>query len=165
MVILTPTTQESAASFKAVRLRALQDTPLAFGSTHAKESQLSDADWEERAAQWNGERATAYLAWDGNDACGIVACFLDRDDATKAHLVSMWVAPTHRGRGVGQLLVNKVSDWSRSQRAKTLQLMVTSNNDVAIRFYERLGFTKTGRTEPYPHDATLVEFEMLRSIG
>jgi len=31
-----------------------------------------------------------------------------------------------------------------------LQLMVTSNNEPANRFYQRLGFTETGRTEPYP---------------
>ena len=165
MIILKPITPQFTASFRAVRLRALQDTPLAFGSTHAQESQLSEADWEERAARWNGTRAMGYLAWDGDDACGIAACFLEGDDATKAHLVSMWVAPTHRRRGVGRLLVNKVSDWARARHARTLRLMVTSNNEGAIRFYERLGFTKTGRTEPYPNDATLVEFEMLRSIG
>ena len=42
--------------------------------------------------------------------------------------------------------------------------MVTSNNDAAMRFYESLGFVRTGRTEPYPNDAALVEFEMMRSI-
>jgi len=42
--------------------------------------------------------------------------------------------------------------------------MVTSNNEPAIRFYERLGFTKTGRTEPYPNDASFFEVEMSRTI-
>lgn len=85
----------------------------------------------------------------GNDPCGVAAGFLDRDDATKAHLVSMWVAPTHRRRGVGRLLVNGIMDWARSVNAVTLRLTVTSCNDEAIRFYERMGFRKTGRTEPY----------------
>jgi ribosomal protein S18 acetylase RimI-like enzyme len=43
--------------------------------------------------------------------------------------------------------------------------MVTCNNDGAIGFYERLGFKKTGRTEPYPNDDTLMEFEMMLFIG
>jgi len=43
-------------------------------------------------------------------------------------------------------------------------LMVTSNNDTAIRFYERLAFTKTGRAEPYPNDASVFEVEMSQPI-
>jgi hypothetical protein len=38
-------TPENALVFKTVRLRALQESPTAFGSTYAKESQFSDADW------------------------------------------------------------------------------------------------------------------------
>lgn len=152
-------------SFRAVRLRALRDTPSAFGSTYAREQQLSDAEWLKRVAQWNGDRSVAYLAWDGDAPCGIVAGFLEADEPAMAHLVSMWVAPTHRRSGVGRLLVNAVIDWARSKRATTLRLMVTSNNDVARRFYERLGFTPTGRTEPYSNDAALFEFEMIRPIA
>ena len=155
---------QNAMIFKDVRLRALRDTPNAFGSTYAKESQLSDADWIKRAAQWNSERSAAFVAMDGDTACGIVGSFLDQDDATRAHLVSMWTAPTHRRPGVGRLLVNAVLGWARLGRARTLQLMVTSNNEAAILFYQGLGFTRTGRTEPYPNDPTLIEYEMLRPI-
>jgi ribosomal protein S18 acetylase RimI-like enzyme len=165
MIILKPIPPADVTSFKTVRLRALQDTPLAFGSTYAKESQLTDADWQKRVNQWNSERASAaFLAWDGPNPCGIAAGFLDNDDPTKAHLVSMWVAPTHRRRGVGQLLVNRIIDWARSRNVHTLSLMVTSTNNPAIRFYEQLGFTKTGRTEPYPNDPSVVEYEMIRSV-
>ena len=62
----------------------------------------------------------------------------------------MWTAPKHRKLGIGRLLVNEVLNWARGRNARELQLMVTSNNEPAIRFYQRLGFTETGRTEPYP---------------
>ena len=101
---------------------------------------------------------------DGDTACGIAGSFLDQDDATRAHLVSMWTAPTHRRRGIGHLLVNEVLEWARLRRARTLQLMVTSNNEPAILFYQHLGFTLTGRTEPYPNDPALIEYEMSRPI-
>jgi ribosomal protein S18 acetylase RimI-like enzyme len=42
--------------------------------------------------------------------------------------------------------------------------MVTSVNDSAIRFYERLGFARTGRSEPYPNDPSITEYEMSRAI-
>jgi len=54
--------------------------------------------------------------------------------------------------------------WARSRNARVLLLMVVSNNEAAIRFYERLGFTRTGRTQPYPNDPTLIEYEMSRDI-
>src|SRR5690348_9050897 len=117
MVIIKPISSETVASFRAVRLAALQDTPSAFGSTYANESRLSDAEWEQRVLQWNGDRSICYLAWNGDEPCGIAAGFLDRDDATKAYLVSMWVASSHRRQGVGRLLVKGIIDWARGQRA------------------------------------------------
>jgi GNAT superfamily N-acetyltransferase len=48
--------------------------------------------------------------------------------------------------GIGRKLVEAIFDWARAQRARTAQLIVTSNNDVAIEFYNRLGFTLTGNS-------------------
>jgi ribosomal protein S18 acetylase RimI-like enzyme len=165
MAIIKSITSASWVSLKEVRLRALADTPLAFGSTFEQESQLTDADWQERAAKWTSERSASYLAWDGNHACGIAAGFLDLDNPATAHLISMWVAPTHRRQAVGRLLVNGVIDWARLRQVVALKLMVTSSNDDALRFYQNMGFVKTGRLEPYPNDAALVEFEMSRVVS
>jgi ribosomal protein S18 acetylase RimI-like enzyme len=164
MIALEPITLQNALIFKAVRLRALQDTPYAFGSTFAQESQLTDADWIKRAVNMNGERGAGFLAMDGETACGIAGSFLDQKDAARAQLVSMWTAPTHRQRGIGRLLVNEILDWVHLRGVRTLQLMVTSNNEPAILFYERMGFTRTGRTEPYPNDPAVIEYEMSRPI-
>ena len=84
--------------------------------------------------------------------------------AARARLISMWTAPTHRQRGIGRLLVNDDLNCARGRNARILQLMVTSNNEPAIRFYQRLGFTRTGRTEPYPNDPAEIEYEMSRPI-
>jgi len=43
-------------------------------------------------------------------------------------------------------------------------LSVVSTNEAAISFYLRLGFTMTGKTEPYPNDPALIEYEMALSI-
>ena len=164
MIAIEPITPQTALVFKAARLRALQDVPSAFGSTYGKESQLTDADWISRATRWNGERSILYLAMDDGIACGIAGTHLDRDDATRAHLISMWTAPAYRQRGVGRMLVDEVVKWAHLRGARTLLLMVTSQNDPARLFYQRLGFTLTGRTEPYPNDLALIELEMSRPI-
>jgi ribosomal protein S18 acetylase RimI-like enzyme len=164
LVTIEPITTLNTSLFKAVRLRALQDSPHAFGSTYAKESQLSDAEWILRAERWSGESGIGFLAMDHGAPCGIAGSFLDQDDPTHAHLISMWTAPTHRQRGIGRLLVNAVLNWARSRNARALRLMVTGNNEPAMRFYQRLGFTRTGRTEPYPNDPAVIEYEMSRPI-
>jgi ribosomal protein S18 acetylase RimI-like enzyme len=158
-------TPSYVAVFKAVRLGALRDAPQAFGSTYARESQFDDSDWLARLDRMNSDRGVGFLAFDDETACGIVAAFLDENDPTRAHLVSMWTAPAHRQQGVGRLLVNQVFDWAQSRNARVVVLMVTSNNLPAIRFYERMGFMKTGRTEPYPNDPAILEFEMSRPVA
>jgi len=164
LIVIEPITLLNTFLFKDVRLRALQDAPHAFGSTYAKESQFTELEWIKRVERWNGESGVGFLALDQGTACGVAGSFLDQNDATRARLLSMWTAPTHRQQGIGRLLVNDVLNWSRGRNARTLLLMVTSNNEPAIRFYQRLGFTRTGRTEPYPNDPAVIEYEMSRPI-
>ena len=160
MTVLHRITPERASHYKAVRLRALLDTPNAFGSTYARESQFTEEEWGKRAANLDGERAVGYLAFDGDQYCGIVGCFLHEGDPLTADLVSMWVAPGYRRLGVGRLLIDAVQSWAADRGVKTLLLMVTSCNQEGMEFYRRLGFSMTGRTEPYPNDSALIEYEM-----
>jgi ribosomal protein S18 acetylase RimI-like enzyme len=101
---------------------------------------------------------------DGNAPCGLVGSFLDESDRTQARLVSMWTAPTHRMLGVGALLIRAAENWARGAGANTMSLMVTSNNQSAQLFYERLGFTFTGVREPWPNDPAVFEHEISRRI-
>ena len=165
MIVLEPITEASVALFKAVRLRALQDSPGAFGSNYAWESQLEDAEWMKRIGRWSGSTGVGYLAMDQGTPCGIAGCLLYEGDPTLAQLISMWIAPTHRQIGVGRLLVEQVILWARSRGALRLQLHVTGRNEPAIKFYKRLGFAFTGNTIPYPNDPTEIEREMELAIA
>jgi ribosomal protein S18 acetylase RimI-like enzyme len=164
MVFIEPITLENLPAFRETRLRALQDTPGAFGSTYARESQMTDEEWRNRAQRWNGEKGIGLLAFDDGIACGIAGCFLDSNDPSHAQLISMWAAPSHRRRGVGRMLVDSVTAWARSRGVIVLHLFVVANNHDAIQFYERLGFARTGRSEPYPNDPALTEYDMARSV-
>ena len=150
--------------YRETRLRALQDTPSAFGSTYAREVAFTDSEWQQRTANLASGRAIGYLALDGNIPCGIVAAFPSPEDPDNIGIVSMWVAPTHRRHGVGTLLINGIKEWAASRNARELRLMVTSNNQSAMDFYLRIGFHPTGHTEPYPNDSTLIEYQMSRSL-
>lgn len=161
MIAIERVTPATAFVFKAVRLKALQDSPLAFGSTYARESQFDDSEWIWRAS---GERSVLWLAMDEGVPCGMAGALLSQNDSMQARLISMWVAPTHRQRGVGRELVEEARAWVRARGIRTLDLMVTSSNKAAIAFYERLGFSLTGRIEPYPNDPALAQYEMTRPV-
>lgn len=163
-VRLEPITEANALAFKSVRLAALQDSPTAFESVYANELLIPDEKWIERACNWGGSKSRAFLANNAGCYCGIAAGTVDPKDTSQAYLLSMWVAPAHRQRGVGRLLVNAVLDWASTTTATKIILDVTTNNHGAVTFYESLGFVKTGKTKPYPHDLTLSEFEMIRVL-
>ncbi|MGH7853000.1 MAG: GNAT family N-acetyltransferase, partial [Candidatus Binatia bacterium] len=97
-------------------------------------------------------------------ACGIAGAFLDHGDVTRAHLISMWVAPAHRRLGIASSLVKAITGWAHMHRVGTLRLLVTSSNTPAIKLYERLGFKMTGWTAPHPNDPSLSDCEMSRVI-
>ena len=69
MIVIEPITLLNTFLFKAVRLRALQDAPHAFGSTYAKEFQLTDSDWIKRVERWNGESGAGFLAIATPECC------------------------------------------------------------------------------------------------
>jgi ribosomal protein S18 acetylase RimI-like enzyme len=161
---LIPITPQLTALYKQVRLRALEDTPTAFGSTYTRESQLTDEDWRQRSLSLDGTHKIGFIALEENEPCGLVACFRDAADPTQAKVISMWVAPSHRGTGLAWSLLDAVHQWAASLGVTTLRLMVTSRNLRAIAFYQRYGFAPTGRTNPYPNDPTLHEIEMTRPL-
>ena len=164
MIVVTPITLTNLPTFKETRLRALQDAPSAFGSTYTRESQLKDEEWKTRVTRWDGEAGVGFLAFDEAIACGIAGSYLTPNDPSRAHLISIWTAPSHRQRGIGRMLVDEVAAWARRRGAAALHLLVTSTNADATLFYQHLGFVRTGRTKPYPNDPALVEYEMARSL-
>jgi Zn-dependent alcohol dehydrogenase len=65
-----------------------------------KRSHNLPTEWQARVESMNGHRGIGFLAMDCEKACGIVGSFLDQEDPTRAHLISMWTAPSHRQQGI-----------------------------------------------------------------
>lgn len=164
MMVTERITTENALVFKDVRLRALKESPTAFSSTYAKESEIPDEEWTKRSGRWSSDGAVGLLAYDGDSVCGMVFCFTDQERRERGHIVSMWVDPEFRRVGVGRLLIDSIAAWAKGRGMRELKLMVTSVNHAAIAFYERMGFRMSGKTEPYPNDAAITQFEMLRAL-
>jgi len=162
--MIRPTAESDWEILREVRLRALSDTPLAFGSTYAKESAFTDQQWRQRASQRSGTgSAVTFLAFDTEHVCcGIVGCFTSEDEPDCRSIVSMWVAPSVRRQGVGRQLLQKAEDWAIGQGASKLVLDVTEGNTPAIECYRRFGFEFTGQSSPYENDPKLRELWMVK---
>jgi ribosomal protein S18 acetylase RimI-like enzyme len=143
-----------AELLRDVRLRALQDAPMAFGSTYAREVAFEDAEWERRAtANAAGERSVAFVV---EPRDGLVVAAIDQSDPELAHLYAMWVAPEARGTGAGRALVDAVVAWAIERGARRLETSVAEGNPAAMRLYVAAGFADTGRREPLGHSDGVV---------
>ncbi|HEX5901075.1 MAG TPA: GNAT family N-acetyltransferase [Solirubrobacteraceae bacterium] len=155
-----------AALLRDVRLAALRDAPMAFGSTLAREEAFAPDVWEKRAAA--GAAGIEQVVLVAEPEAGLAMGRLD-DDPTAAGLYSMWVAPHARGEGVARALVEAVIAWATERGARTLTTSVAEGNAGAARLYTSTGFADTGRREPLGHsDGVVAVFERPlgdRSVG
>jgi ribosomal protein S18 acetylase RimI-like enzyme len=143
-----------AELLRDVRLRALRDAPMAFGSTLAREEGYAPEKWERWAAESaTGERQAIFIA---EPAAGMASGVIDAEDAALAHLYAMWVAPDARGTGAGKALVDAVVAWATDRGAERLTTSVTDGNAAAAALYYGAGFCDTGRREPLGHSEAVV---------
>ena len=63
-----------------------------------------------------------------------------------ADLLDLAVLPAARGKGLGTLLLQAVKSWAKAYGADYLELGALSNNQEAIRLYEREGFRECLKT-------------------
>jgi GNAT superfamily N-acetyltransferase len=157
---------DEGAVLRSVRLRALADAPLAFGSIHARELAYPESTW----AAWAADSAAGpgqalFLAVGGDEAAvGLASGVIRPEHAEVAHLYAMWVAPEARAAGTGAALVDAVARWAAAHGARVLRTSVTVGNAGAARLYERTGFRPTGEREPLGHsdgEVAMLERELM----
>ena len=147
--------------FRAVRLAGLQDSPNAFGESFEI---AQESDWHARTVSGStlSDRAV-YVALSGDRAVGMV--FVKAATApAPAFLGGMWVAPLFRRHGVGRSLIEQALEFLRAARQVKVSLWVTSSHDDVARFYEGLGFSRTGETSSLRDGSDLEIFELTRTL-
>jgi GNAT superfamily N-acetyltransferase len=134
---------EGWREIRDVRLRSLADAPEAFTSTFAREDAYDEEKWRALAVtgQW-------FVADDG-ELVGVAVGIDSRPgDPRRRELVGMWVAASHRRRGVSRQLVERLKEWAASEGADTLTLGVREDNEEALAAYVRMGLRPSGETMP-----------------
>ena len=158
MALVRATTIHDWQALREIRLQALRDAPDAFSSTHAREAILGEDEWHRRAT-----RDGSFLAF-LPEVCpaGLGGGYLAAPDTVE--LISMFVRPQARGRGVGEAIIDAVVGWAIRKDASTVHLWVTETNKAARKLYERCGFTVTAERQPLPSNPALGEIGMQRPV-
>lgn len=149
-------------SFRSIRLRALADSPLAFASTLEETEARPTEYWQDRVrSAAAGHESVLFVAVDSDAWIGLVGGVIYEDGGVQVpYLISMWVDPAHRGRGIGRALVEKVIEWAGERGLDDLVLEVEATNRPAISLYTRCGFRPTGEARPHPTYTGLQEVMM-----
>lgn len=161
MIELRALTPEDWPLFRELRLAALAEAPYAFGSTLA--AWQGEGDREERWRSRLGIPGALDLVAlvDGEPAA--MATGVPEDG--HAELISMWVGPKARGRGVGARLIAEIEGWAARRGFATLRLAVMPHNTHAIALYERVGFTDTGEPGDLLPDGVTRELVLTKPLS
>ena len=147
-----PAGPDDWATYRDIRLAALADAPMAFGSTLAREQDYTETRWRELMT--TSQVFIGYV----DDKPLAVAAGLPRVDGD-AELVAVWAHPSARGTGLAAAVVGAVMTWAHTY--PRLWAWVASTNPAAERLYLRLGFERNGITQANPHDPDHVDHRLV----
>lgn len=119
---------------------AQYDDTLDFGWTRSEEGVAFFTD------RVNGTEGVAFVAEHDDHVVGylcgaITETYSYRRIRQIAELECMFVQPSCRGKGAGSGLVNAFLDWVREQDIHDVRIEASADNETAIAFYKRMGFT------------------------
>lgn len=152
------------AAYKAMRLHALRTEEGLFFSAYEAEQGLTDDEWRERTQNPNRQM---FGVFDGERLIGITGVQTARGDASgaSAMLISSYLLPEYRGRGITRLMYDARLAWIRAQgRYTRVEVSHRRSNEPSMRAIRRAGFVPTTAAAMTWPDGTVedeVQYELL----
>ncbi len=150
--------------FRAIRLRALEADPNAFGSTLARELAYDDELWIERAKKCaSSANDGVWIAISADMFVGTVGIFFDDPIF---HMWGVWVEPSFRGKHIASKLVDTAIAWVKARKMQgDILLGVNPVQTTAVELYRSRGFAPTGVVEELSHSPGQKIIEMRLRLG
>ena len=145
---IRPARADEWSRWRETRLRMLRDDADFFSTRYddmVREPDKTWRDWVGEAAV--GDQKTLFVAEEADRWLGVVGAFV-RVNPLEVQLISMWVDPSARGRGIAQALIRAVAEWAQERGSTKVVLFVQEANEPAQQLYERAGFRRTGDRTP-----------------
>lgn len=142
-VVVKELPPEKWEEYKRIRLEALKNEPLAFGSSYEEEKDREPKVWKERM-----ERDTSPLfALVNGQVVGVAVYAFEKGIKLDhiAHIYSVYVKKEFRGKGIASKLLNSVlRKIFANKKIKKIVLNVTEIQKPARELYKQLGFREVG---------------------
>jgi RimJ/RimL family protein N-acetyltransferase len=139
---------EEWQQFKAIRLKSLQEYPLAFASSYEEQLDKPDEDWKSYILASESEKDSVMMcAFENNEMIGCVSAIWNNRSkvAHVASIVGMFVYSNQQNKGVGFMLITSILEHLHTKgRFHKAKLDVVSTNLPAYNLYKKVGFVETG---------------------
>ena len=147
IIVLREANLADVDQYRALRLFALRESPLAFGADYETSLNYLFEFWHERLQ--DDENSVTFIAEHEQTLIGMMGISRRPLPKTKhsAKIIGVYVHPDWRGLRIAESLIDACIGWARSKEAVIVKLSVNAENTSAIRCYQRCGFTIYG-TEP-----------------
>lgn len=135
-------------SMKELRLRALQDTPQAFGTSYNEALARSDDYWRDSLERSGKGVEWWYFAKLDRKLVGMMGGKRETHEklSHQAEIVGVYVAPEARGLGVGSKIMEAMLEAiGKSDGIRSVGLHVTVGQESAYALYKKFGFVERGR--------------------
>lgn len=108
-------------------------------------------DVEKLREMTGAEGSRVELAFDGG---ALVACVhLKTEPGGSCYLGMLTVDPARQTSGIGRLLLARSEELAKTWGCARMRMTVIDSRSELIAYYERRGYARTGRHEPFPeHD-------------
>jgi ribosomal protein S18 acetylase RimI-like enzyme len=97
--------------------------------------------------------------WSGARIVGQAEMRMLEDEPDVGYVSLLYVAPSHRGAGLGRVLHEYALDVFRRRGKRTMRLSVALSNTGALEFYRRLGWKPVGE-RPNKEPMAIMEFPL-----
>ena len=84
--------------------------------------------------------AIKFVAEDESEICGAIELIV----LDGGHVFGMYVAPNHRRKGIASALLQESETYARRHGSTSIDLLVETNNEPAIKLYQKAGYEITG---------------------
>lgn len=126
--------------YKEIRLEALKNDSIAFGSSYEESKNRAESHWRTRTKG-------AVFAFDGQKVVGLMAYNNEERIKTKhkSGIYSVYVTPAYRNKGVGKKLLTEVLRLIKlNPDIIKINLTVNPLQTSAVKLYESFGFKAVG---------------------
>ncbi|MFC5049115.1 GNAT family N-acetyltransferase [Rubritalea spongiae] len=126
--------------YKTLRLKALKDSPSAFGATYEDAVLRSDQSWQDQSdAAAEGSDKAIFLINEPSIS-GMAAIYREEEGSSIGQLFQMWVSPEARGSNTAKDILQYALSWAEEHRYSKILAEVTKGNTRALKFYKKFGF-------------------------